>query len=206
MTNVNTIVPSVKTGSSKCTRTGRSSGNLSVDVGNEVGGDGSGVGGNSIVVDLATDKDGLVFKMATVEIAFMSSGRKAKSRTFEDGNNKAFPEGASFGVTLESPKERENMGMTVKENAIAFEVPGDECIVEFKVTLFRGWRRMLKGVRGVGKGNNLARLSSKGKEQSLTGLFDTRGIRLGCIAEIGGGTFRAMIRSLKLSPTLITTT
>ena len=163
-------------------------GYMLVDDSNELFSSLGGLGGDSKVINLVTDKNKFTINFAMIKVPFMSGGGEVEFIALKNANNHPFPESTSFRVTLESMVQRDDMCVRVNVSAKVLAMPRMVGIIDLKVALLSQWWQLLEGILGVGNGHSKTFGSGNGEEHAHAWLFNARGICLSKLMQPGGST------------------
>jgi len=150
--------------------------------------------GKGEVIHLAENENKGAFNGGRVDGAVMGSTAETKLRRSEDGINVFLPETAGFRMTLEGMLYRQHMG-TVQALAKLVFIPISVGVINSHEGGMLRRRGMGIGISGIPTIHTVSQMSSKGKEEALDGLFNTRGVGGGNAME-KGSSFRRSIATI----------
>ncbi len=121
------------------------------------------------VVHLAAEEHAVVLVCHLGHVALMGGGSKAHFG--QDVIDVGFPEGASFGVTLESMADGEDHG-AVELDTVAFEAPFGVGVIDHDISGDAGGGRVGIGITSIGGEDLHVEGGGEGHEEAHVGVLD----------------------------------
>jgi hypothetical protein len=125
--------------------------------------------GDTEVINLTAEEYAMVLVGHLVDVALMGGGGKAHFS--QDVIDVGFPEGASFGVALESMADGEDHG-AIKLDTVAFEVPFSVGVIDHDISRDAGGGRVGVGIASIGGEDLHIKGGGEGHEEAHAGVFD----------------------------------